>query len=90
MTEATYDPTICDPGVLVYRLDASIPNGDGSIQVYDAAPGSGRQGPCTELDIGTLGTSAGKTPRFHDPATGVTIEALQEREASAVVRVTKE
>jgi hypothetical protein len=36
--------TICDPGVLVYRLDASIPNGDGSIQVHDAKPMSGRQG----------------------------------------------
>jgi M6 family metalloprotease-like protein len=84
------EPTICDPGVLVYRLDASIPNGDGSIVVHDAAPLSGRQGPCTELDIGTLGVGAGKTPVFHDAASGVTIEVVQESAASAVVRVTKE
>jgi M6 family metalloprotease-like protein len=82
--------TICDPGVLVYRLDASIPNGDGSIQVHDAKPMSGRQGPCTELDIGTLGTGAGEPPVFHDAETGVTIEVLREGEADAVVRVTKE
>jgi hypothetical protein len=82
--------TICDPGVLVYRLDASIPNGDGSIQVHDAKPNSGRQGPCTELDIGTLGTGAGEPTVFHDAATGVTIEVVREGEADAVVRVTKD
>jgi M6 family metalloprotease-like protein len=82
--------TICDPGVLVYRLDASIPNGDGSIQVHDAKPMSGRQGPCTELDIGTLGRGAGEPSVFHDAATGVTIEVLWEREGEAVVRVTRD
>lgn len=84
------DPTICDPGVLVYQLDAAIPNGDGSIKVHDALPESGRQGPCTELDIGTLGLGAGETSIFHDGATGVTIEVVDEHERSAVVRVTKE
>jgi M6 family metalloprotease-like protein len=82
--------TICDPGVLVYKLDASIPNGDGSIQVFDAKPNSGRQGPCTELDIGTLGLQPGDPATFHDPATGVTIEVVEERETSAVVRVRKQ
>ena len=81
--------TICDPGVLVYRLDASIPNGDGSIQVHDAKPMSGRQGPCTELDIGTLGVGAEEPSVFHDAATGVTIEVIWEDETNAVVRVTK-
>lgn len=83
-------PSICDPGVLVYRLDASIPNGDGSITVHDAEPDSGRQGPCTELDIGTLGRGDGKNPAFRDVATGVTIEVVDEDELSAVVRVTKD
>ncbi|SDI61178.1 hypothetical protein [Nonomuraea jiangxiensis] len=83
------ESTICDPGVLVYRVDASIPNGDGSIKVHDAKPNSGRQGPCTELDIGTLGLGTGETPVFSDPATGVTIEVVQESAGSAVVRVTK-
>ena len=84
------DPTICDPGVLVYQVDASIPNGDGSIKVHDAKPNSGRQGSCTELDIGTLGLGAGENPVFRDPATGVTIEVVKESTGSAVVRVTKE
>jgi M6 family metalloprotease-like protein len=82
--------TICDPGLLVYRLDTSIPNGDGSIQVHDAKPGSGRQGPCTELDIGTLGLGAGEPSVFHDAATGVTIEVVEDEPAGAVVRVTKQ
>jgi M6 family metalloprotease-like protein len=81
--------TICDPGVLVYRLDASIPNGDGSIQVHDAKPNSGRQGPCTELDIGTLGLEPGDPAVFHDAAGGVTIEVVRESADDAVVRVTK-
>ncbi|MEO3873349.1 hypothetical protein ABGB18_31450 [Nonomuraea sp. B12E4] len=50
---------------------------------------SGRQGSCTELDIGTLGLGAGKNPVFRDPATGVTIEVVKESTGSAVVRVTK-
>ncbi|MFU8854666.1 hypothetical protein ACNAW0_27385 [Micromonospora sp. SL1-18] len=81
--------TICDPGVLVYKVDTSIPNGDGSIQVHDAKPGSGRQGPCTEPDIGTLGIGADEVPLFHDPATNVTIEVVSEDESKAMVRVTK-
>ena len=81
--------TICDPGVLIYKLDASIPNGDGSIQVHDAAPGSGNQGPCRELDIGTLGVGAGKTPIFSDPATGVTIQVVRDDGEDAVVGVIK-
>jgi M6 family metalloprotease-like protein len=83
------ESTICDPGVLVYQVDASIPNGDGSIKVHDARPGSGRQGSCTELDIGTLGLGDGEVPVFNDPATGVTIELVKESTGSAVVRVTK-
>ena len=75
--------------MLVYKLDASIPNGDGSIQVHDAKPLSGRQGPCTELDIGTLGLEAGDPAVFHDAATDVTIEVVRESADDAVVRVTK-
>jgi M6 family metalloprotease-like protein len=82
-------PTICDPGVLVYKLDASIPNGDGSIQVHDAKPNSGRQGPCTELDIGTFGRQPGDPSVFGDPATGVTIAVLAESDGSAWVLVMK-
>jgi M6 family metalloprotease-like protein len=81
--------TICDPGVLIYKVDASIPNGDGSIQVHDAKPNSGRQGPCTELDIGTLGLAPGDPAAFHDAAGGVTIEVVSESEDEAVVRVSK-
>jgi hypothetical protein len=81
------DTAVCDPGVLVYRLDASIPNGDGSIRVHDAAPGSGQQGRCSELDIGTLGLAPGKTSTFTDGA--VTIRVVSERAGNAVVRVTR-
>jgi M6 family metalloprotease-like protein len=84
------DPTICDPGVLVYKVDASIPNGDGSIQVHDAKPNSGRQGPCTELDIGTFGRQPGDPSVFRDPATGVTIAVLAESDGSAWVLVMKQ
>jgi hypothetical protein len=51
---------------------------------------SGRQGPCTELDIGTLGLGAGEPAVFDDAATGVTIELVSESANDAVVRVTKE
>jgi hypothetical protein len=76
--------------VFVYRIDASIPNGDGSIQVHDGKPGSGRQGPCTELDIGTFGRDPGDPRVFHDPATGVTIQVISDRAGSAIVRVRKQ
>ena len=78
------DTAICDPGVLVYRLDASIPNGDGSIRTHDAAPGSGQQGRCSELDIGTLG--AGETFRDGD----VAIQVLRERGDEAIVKVSRD
>jgi M6 family metalloprotease-like protein len=81
------DAAVCDPGVLVYRLDASIPNGDGSIRVHDAAPGSGQQGRCSELDIGTLGLAPGKASAFSDG--GVTIRVVRERPGDAVVKVTR-
>jgi M6 family metalloprotease-like protein len=81
------DAAVCDPGVLVYRLDASIPNGDGSIRVHDAAPGSGQQGRCSELDIGTLGLAPGKASTFS--AGGVTIRVVSERPGDAVVKVTR-
>jgi hypothetical protein len=57
--------------------------------VHDAKPNSGRQGPCTELDIGTLGLAPGDPSVFHDAAAGVTIEVVSESEHNAVVRVTK-
>jgi M6 family metalloprotease-like protein len=83
------DATVCDPGVLVYRLDASIPNGDGSIRVHDARPGSGQQGRCGELDIGALGLGAGETPAFADAGAGVTIRLLRERGDEATLAVLK-
>jgi M6 family metalloprotease-like protein len=87
------DANSCDPGVLIYRLDASVPNGDGIVHVRDTWPGSGtvtRPGlpTCRELDRATLGFDHPDKVSTYTEG-DVTIELLWQAGLVDVVRVRK-
>lgn len=87
------DGDSCDPGVLIYRLDASVPNGDGIVHVRDTWPASGtvtRPGrpTCGELDRATLGFDhPDKVSTYREG--DVTIELVRQAGLTDVLRVTK-
>jgi hypothetical protein len=87
------DANSCDPGVLIYHLDASVPNGDGIVYVRDAWPSSGtvtRPGrpTCRELDRATLGFDHPDKVSTYTEG-DVTIELERQAGLLDVVRVTK-
>ncbi|MDQ2942032.1 MAG: M6 family metalloprotease domain-containing protein [Chloroflexota bacterium] len=82
------DAAACSTGVLMYTVDSSIVTGAGPIRVVDATPGDPRFGPCSDLDIATLG-GPGRPTTFADAAAGVSITVTRASAGADLVIVTK-
>ncbi|MFJ4006410.1 M6 family metalloprotease domain-containing protein [Streptomyces sp. NPDC090023] len=72
-TEGGNDEAICKPGILVYKVDASVDTGRGPITVYDAHRDSGgcTRSPNVHAELSDAPFSPGET--FKDPKAGITI-----------------
>ncbi|HCT79799.1 MAG TPA: peptidase M6 [Micromonosporaceae bacterium] len=82
------DEQACNKGVLIYKIDASVPNGGPSTRVFDANPaGEGcgvpgqRTDPLNDAPFDTGGV-------FEDPQTGVKIRVLADINGSYLVVAT--
>lgn len=91
-TRTALDPTVCRPGVLVSRVDAAVPTGEGPVRVVDATPNSGGCQPEPHPQVSPELTDATFQPgdSFHDEETGVRVEVLgTDHEDRHRVRVTR-
>ena len=79
------DADACSSGVLVYRVDSTVPSGSGPIQVMDATPGDAPTALCRDLDVATYGAQRPRT--FVDRAAGVTIRVLRRVGSQDVARI---
>ncbi|MET8448712.1 M6 family metalloprotease domain-containing protein [Streptomyces sp. NPDC005209] len=84
------DETVCQPGVLMYRVDADVDTGQGPITVYDAHRHSGgcTRSPNVHAELSDAPFTPGES--FQDPHTGITIEVTAaELGGDYKVRVTR-
>ncbi|WP_229891614.1 M6 family metalloprotease domain-containing protein [Streptomyces mashuensis] len=79
------DAGACASGALVYRVDSSVPTGQGPVRVLDAHPGSTPPAGCRPLDDAPY--RPGES--FTDPAAGVRIDVLAAGALGDTVRITK-
>nr|WP_223184303.1 M6 family metalloprotease domain-containing protein [Streptomyces sp. CBMA152] len=79
------DSGLCSTGALVYRVDTSVPTGQGPIHVMDAKPTATPPSGCRPLDDAPFW--AGES--FTDAAAGVRIDVLSADGYGETVRVTK-
>ncbi|MFG2146280.1 M6 family metalloprotease domain-containing protein [Streptomyces sp. NPDC048696] len=79
------DSGLCSTGALVYRVDTSVPTGQGPIRVMDAKPDATPPSGCRPLDDAPFW--AGES--FTDAAAGVRIDVLSADGYGETVRVTK-
>jgi M6 family metalloprotease-like protein len=89
-TRAGNDAAVCKPGLLVYRVDASVDTGSGPVKVYDSAPHSGgcTRSPNVQAELSDATFAPGQTYENH--RAGVRIEVLGiERNGDYRVRVTR-
>ncbi|WP_171163634.1 M6 family metalloprotease domain-containing protein [Streptomyces sp. I05A-00742] len=82
------DPDPCSTGVLIYKVDSSVPTGEGPIRVLPPTPSPSAPLPappgCTPLDLAAH--HPGST--FTDPSAGVRIDVLAGDRSADTVRVT--
>ncbi|WP_030804930.1 M6 family metalloprotease domain-containing protein [Streptomyces sp. NRRL F-2799] len=72
-TQGGNDEAVCKPGILVYKVDASVDTGRGPITVYDAHRDTGgcTHSPNVHAELSDAPFSPGET--FKDPKAGITI-----------------
>jgi M6 family metalloprotease-like protein len=72
------DARLCDEGVLVYSVDATVRSGDGPIRVRAAqrARNAELMNRCGPLYEAPFDKGAGEVARFSDAATGISMEVL--------------
>ncbi|WP_225834216.1 M6 family metalloprotease domain-containing protein [Streptomyces sp. NK08204] len=70
------DETVCKPGILIYKIDASVDTGQGPVTVYDAHRDSGgcTRSPNVHAELSDATFSPGES--FKDPHHGITVEVL--------------
>jgi M6 family metalloprotease-like protein len=83
------DARLGDEGVLVYSVDGTIGNGNGPIRIL---PSTTVVDPAQQAQFGpfynaTFGVTAGKSRRFQEAATGVTIDVVAEVGSAYRLRV---
>lgn len=79
---------VCDAGVLVYTVDATVWSGSGPIRVKGAKGGAAAEAdPCRQL--ATYDVGLGEVPTFTDPTVGLTVEVLLVGSEGYRVRVTR-
>ncbi|MEW2548909.1 M6 family metalloprotease domain-containing protein [Streptomyces sp. NPDC047002] len=89
-TRTGNDDAVCRPGVLIYRVDASVDTGEGPVSISDATRNSGG---CTRLpnvqaELSDATYQPGQT--FTDRADGLTVSVLsKEADGGYAVRVTR-
>ncbi|MCL7380094.1 M6 family metalloprotease domain-containing protein [Streptomyces sp. 35G-GA-8] len=82
------DEAVCEPGVLIYRVDSAVDTGRGPITVADAKPNSGgcTRRPNVHAELSDAPYRPGQT--FTDPDNGIKISVLeQEPDGSFKIRV---
>ncbi|MEU8582992.1 M6 family metalloprotease domain-containing protein [Streptomyces abikoensis] len=79
------DARACATGALVYKVDSSVPTGEGPIRVVDARSGATPPSGCRPLDDAPY--RAGES--FTDPAAGVRVDVLRSDARGDTIRVTK-
>ncbi|MFJ8790100.1 M6 family metalloprotease domain-containing protein [Streptomyces sp. NPDC102462] len=72
------DEAVCHPGILIYKVDASIDTGRGPITVYDAHRDSGgcTRSPNVHAELSDAPFGPGET--FKDPRRKITVEVTTE------------
>ncbi|MGW0825188.1 M6 family metalloprotease domain-containing protein [Streptomyces sp. NPDC002845] len=72
-TRAGNDVAVCRPGILIYKVDATVDTGNGPIKVYDSQRDSGgcTRSPNVHAELSDATFIPGES--FKDPRTGITI-----------------
>lgn len=84
------DEEVCRPGILVYKVDATVDTGRGPIRIYDAHPHSGgcTRSPNIQAELSDAPFLPGET--FADPQHGITVHVLDtDGEGTWRIRVTR-
>ncbi|MFJ9819958.1 M6 family metalloprotease domain-containing protein [Streptomyces sp. NPDC101151] len=84
------DEAVCKPGILIYKIDATVDTGRGPITVYDAHRGSGgcTRSPNVQTELSDAPFDLGET--FKDPHHGITIKVTEKDPAGNYkVRITR-
>jgi M6 family metalloprotease-like protein len=83
------DADLCEEGVLVYSVDATMVSGDGPVRVRPAQPDGDQRGTCGVLYEAPFDVGPDEVAQFHDGAARVTVEVLSSSPEGYRVRVTK-
>jgi M6 family metalloprotease-like protein len=83
------DSRLCDHGVLIYTVDATMKNGGGPIRLLPAQNGDDEDKilRCGILYDATYDLRPGKVANYHDPSAGIKVELVKKRAESYVIRV---
>jgi hypothetical protein len=84
------DVTVCRPGILVYKVDATVDTGNGPVRVYDSRRDSGgcTRSPNVHAELSDATFVPGES--FRDPRAGVTVKVVAtDAEGNHRVRVTR-
>ncbi|MEV7690639.1 M6 family metalloprotease domain-containing protein [Streptomyces bungoensis] len=70
------DEAVCEPGILIYKVDATVDTGHGPVTVYDAHRGSGgcTRAPNVQTELSDAPFSPGQS--FKDPRHHITVQVL--------------
>lgn len=89
-TRALLDPTVCRPGILIYRVATRVPSGRGPLRIVDATPHSGgcyRDNKYVDPELTDATFQPGDT--YTDRTTGAAVTVLTENpDGTYRVRVT--
>ena len=85
------DARLCDEGVLIYSVDARVPNGAGPILLAAAHDGTDPEkiDACGPLYDAPFDLGAGEVASYTDAAAGITVDILAEIAGGYSVRVTR-
>ena len=86
-----HDARLCEEGVLVYSIDATIESGRGPVRVRAAQPDrtADRISECGLLSDAPFDRAQGEVSRFVDGAAGVTVDVVASSATGYRVRVTR-
>ncbi|MPY63284.1 M6 family metalloprotease domain-containing protein [Streptomyces spongiae] len=85
------DASVCRPGILVYKVDATVDTGNGPVRVYDSRRDSGgcTRSPNVHSELSDATFVPGES--FRDPRSGVTVKVVAGGpEGNHRVRVTRQ
>jgi M6 family metalloprotease-like protein len=80
------DADACSTGVLIYRVDSTVPTGFGPVRVVDATRNQEADPPCTDLEVATFGM--GGPSGFRQADMGLTVRVLHQTATDDLIYVT--